>query len=473
LEGKKYDIIEWKVRDMAGGRTGKRVKEEGSKEMMVLKKIMLILAILLCLIIPASGFVSNAPTVSGSVYGKQFTDINGHWAQKEITDWTSKGLAYGYDDGTFRPDNSITRAEFVTFLNRAFNLTQTADISFNDVSPSDWFYTDIQKAKAAGIVSGYEDNTFRPNNTITREEAMSIVVRLKKLPTVSNDYLSNFNDAYSVSDWAKDAVNTAVAYGLVSGYSDNTIGSGNSITRAEAIVILNRALRDLQIKPVPAPQSSKPDPATCSPDTVINIPDYNLSVCIRKALKKPTGDITAGDMQNLTSITNCQDCKSNSYLEIKDLSGLEYATNLQGLVLSFCPNIKSLKPLYEIKRSCLSLSLNNCNINDSNIRQLLPFKDSVKTFYLDVSNRRGVNNNEYANQITDLSIFSQFPNLYMLWIKGNPINYKDPKVYDDMCKLVLLKSEGGNGTWLDIEQDIIFAVGKDPYGRPIVYYYSR
>ncbi|QSZ28064.1 S-layer homology domain-containing protein [Aceticella autotrophica] len=166
----------------------------------MLKKICLILVLVLCLTIPASGFVGSS-TVSNSVYGKPaLTDISNHWANKEISDWVSKGLAYGYDNGTFKP-----------------------------------------------------------NNSITREEAMSIVVRLKKLPTVSTYYLPNFNDEYSVSNWAKDAVNTAVAYGLISGYSDNTVGPVGKITRAETVVLLNRALGDLQIKPAPKP-TLKPIP---------------------------------------------------------------------------------------------------------------------------------------------------------------------------------------------------------------------
>ncbi|QSZ27548.1 S-layer homology domain-containing protein [Aceticella autotrophica] len=212
-------------------------------------KVLALIIAMLMLIPSIAATALAAPT--NTTTAKQFTDIKGHWAEKEINDWASKGLIAGYEDNTFRPDNSVTRAEFVTFTNRAFNLTQTADITFKDVNKADWFYNEIQKAKAANIVSGYDDNTFRPNNFITREEAAAILTRLLKLQPVTQDALKGFKDASNVSDWAKDAVNTAVYYGLIKGYPDNTIGPDKPITRAETVVILNRAL-NLQQTPTPS-----------------------------------------------------------------------------------------------------------------------------------------------------------------------------------------------------------------------------
>lgn len=70
----------------------------------------------------------------------QPSDIKGHWAEKQINDWVNKDLAKGYPGGTFKPDNSITRAEFITLVNRAFGFTEKAQVSFSDVSSKDWFY---------------------------------------------------------------------------------------------------------------------------------------------------------------------------------------------------------------------------------------------------------------------------------------------------------------------------------------------
>lgn len=68
------------------------------------------------------------------------TDISGHWAEKVITQWQEKGLISGYEDGTFKPDNSVTRAEFVIILNKALGFTQKGNVTFSDVSANAWYY---------------------------------------------------------------------------------------------------------------------------------------------------------------------------------------------------------------------------------------------------------------------------------------------------------------------------------------------
>jgi len=82
-------------------------------------------------------------------------DIGGHWAEDTIAKWVEQGLISGYTDGTFRPDNSITRAEFMALVNRAFGFNKKAAIGFFDVSATDWFYDEIAKAVKAGYISGY------------------------------------------------------------------------------------------------------------------------------------------------------------------------------------------------------------------------------------------------------------------------------------------------------------------------------
>ncbi|QSZ27550.1 S-layer homology domain-containing protein [Aceticella autotrophica] len=237
-------------------------------------KISALIIAILMLISNIAATALAAPT--NTTTAKQFTDIKGHWAEKEINDWISKGLIAGYEDNTFRPDNSVTRAEFVTFTDRSNNLTQTTDITFKDVKSTDWFYKEIQKAKAANIVSGYDDNTFRPNNSITREEAAAILTRLLKLQPVTQDALKGFKDASQFSDWAKDAVNTAVYYGLIKGYPDNTVGPDNLITRAETVVILNRALN---LQQTPAQTSTIYDKAgTYGPQTGMNTINGDVTI---------------------------------------------------------------------------------------------------------------------------------------------------------------------------------------------------
>ncbi|PHO07554.1 hypothetical protein BFT35_05635 [Thermoanaerobacterium thermosaccharolyticum] len=208
------------------------------------KVLSLIISILMLMpVFSVNGYAGTDSSV-GIV---QFSDVNGHWAETTINDWAKKGLISGYTDGTFKPNNSVTRAEFLAFINRSFNLTQTADINFKDVKSTDWFYNDLRIAKAANIIDGYEDNTMRPNNSITREEAAAIVARLLNLRESGQDLLIKFKDSSQVSEWSKGSLNALVANGLIAGYDDNTISPKQPITRAEAVVLLSRA-QNLQQK---------------------------------------------------------------------------------------------------------------------------------------------------------------------------------------------------------------------------------
>lgn len=78
----------------------------------------------------------------------QVSDIAGHWAEKQIKAWMEKGWASGYADGSFRPNNSVTRAEFMTLANRAFGFKETTEINYSDVISTAWYYGEIAKAKA-------------------------------------------------------------------------------------------------------------------------------------------------------------------------------------------------------------------------------------------------------------------------------------------------------------------------------------
>ena len=109
--------------------------------------------------------LSTAMTVSSvaPVFGAS-SDVFGHWAELTITKWQNEGRIGGYEDGTFKPDKAITRAEFVRLLNSAAPTAFTAStsINFSDVKESDWFYADVAKAVGGRVASGFEDGTFRP-----------------------------------------------------------------------------------------------------------------------------------------------------------------------------------------------------------------------------------------------------------------------------------------------------------------------
>ncbi|MGI6205083.1 MAG: S-layer homology domain-containing protein [Anaerovoracaceae bacterium] len=165
-----------------------------------------------------------------------FSDISGHWAKAYITKAVSLGIVSGYPDGTFRPDNSVSRAEFTHMLNAALGNTGTEEPSFSDITSSEWYYNDVCKSVAAGYIAGYEDGTFRPVKTITRQEAAAIIARIVPAYGSEGD-LSKFSDASSVADWAETSMEKMVGKGYISG-SDGKLNPESNLTRAEAVKII-------------------------------------------------------------------------------------------------------------------------------------------------------------------------------------------------------------------------------------------
>lgn len=167
------------------------------------------------------------------------TDITGHWAKNSIDRLVKMGAITGYPDNTFKPDNAITRAEFATVLVKALNLSQTSGKVFDDTS-GHWASSYISTAAAYGIVTGYDEYTFAPDNQITREQIAAMVVRAKNLSTATA--ATEFIDSYDISPWAESAVATAAAYGIIGGYPDNSFQPLNNATRAEAATMIVRTL---------------------------------------------------------------------------------------------------------------------------------------------------------------------------------------------------------------------------------------
>lgn len=157
---------------------------------------------------------------------------------KELTSSYIKGDT----EGTFRPDDSITRAEFATIISRSLNKkmddAQSSDTNFNDVSSSDWYAKAIAFVQSMGLINGYEDGTFRPEASITRAEAAVIIMRVEK---IQGDVVTGTLTDIS-GNWAEKEILAAYAKGLISGYPDGTFRPENRITRAETVTMLNNVL---------------------------------------------------------------------------------------------------------------------------------------------------------------------------------------------------------------------------------------
>lgn len=186
-------------------------------------------------------------TSLGFTYSDNFDDITNHWANEEIEKCFERQIITGFPDGSFRPDDKITRAEFITLVNRAFALTETSEINFVDVKQTDWYYSEIGKAIKKGFVLGCQDGTIRPEQFITREEVAVMLFRVLDMQ-ISNDLdsISLFTDAEDIANWSKTQVNEIVKLGFMIGCYNGEFKPQSLITRAESAVILNRILESFE-----------------------------------------------------------------------------------------------------------------------------------------------------------------------------------------------------------------------------------
>jgi hypothetical protein len=180
------------------------------------------------------GAKSDPISVTPTPIGLFFKDVpQDSWAANYISHLAGEGLVGGYPDGTFRPNNSITRAEFakIIILGLKESPNPTYKGYFKDVSSSHWAVGYIERAKELGIISGYPDQTFRPNNFITRAEIAKMVVVAGGYQLVTSG--ATFSDV-SKNHWAYAYILTARQKQIVSGYPDGTFRPNNNASRAEA-----------------------------------------------------------------------------------------------------------------------------------------------------------------------------------------------------------------------------------------------
>ncbi|MBF8984603.1 S-layer homology domain-containing protein [Lutibacter sp. B2] len=167
-------------------------------------------------------------------------DVKGHWAEENIMNLIRKGAVNGYEDGTFKPNNNITRAEFATILVKAFNLEAKIGTIFEDTKDH-WAKDYIKVASVHGIVSGYNDTTFGPDELITREQMAVMIGKAANLNKSINE--STFKDAKQISEWAKPYVAKANEAKFIAGYNDNTFKPKANAKRAEAMTIIANAIK--------------------------------------------------------------------------------------------------------------------------------------------------------------------------------------------------------------------------------------
>lgn len=195
-----------------------------------------------------------------------FTDLPlSHWACRQIEYAAKKGIISGDGDGTCRPDDSVTRAEFVQMIANSFDLERPATGSpkidflehndtkgapegknFTDVTKDDWYFTAVDWGSRAGVINGYADGSFGVSDSITRQDAAVILARVKEACSIVIDKKVSaveFVDVSDIAQYAVDAVKELQQYDVINGYEDGSFQPAGNITRAEAIKLIYTMLR--------------------------------------------------------------------------------------------------------------------------------------------------------------------------------------------------------------------------------------
>ncbi|MCC3375225.1 GLUG motif-containing protein [Cohnella sp. REN36] len=169
------------------------------------------------------------------------SDIAGHWAEPEILQSVNRGIVTGYPDGTFKPNHIATRAEFTVMLVKLLKPQGTdAALTFSDATKiGAWAKSAVAQAVQAGYIRGYDDGSFRPDEAITRAEMTAMIANALQLSADSSD-ATGFADEESIPAWAKGAVAALRKSGFIQGNESNQFHPNDKTTRAEAVTVLLR-----------------------------------------------------------------------------------------------------------------------------------------------------------------------------------------------------------------------------------------
>lgn len=175
-----------------------------------------------------------------------FSDIQNHWAKPFIQGLLDKELISGFSDGTFKPDDKMTRAQYAALLVKAFNPSAKRDgINFTDVADDFWAKDVIQQAYRGEFLSGFPDNSFKPNDNVQRAQVIVSLVNGLGLSASDGTVLSTYRDRDAIPDYAKDEVNTATKKEMVVSYpKTEQLNPTKDATRAEVAAMVYQALVD-------------------------------------------------------------------------------------------------------------------------------------------------------------------------------------------------------------------------------------
>ncbi|MBW4578298.1 MAG: DUF3747 domain-containing protein [Tildeniella nuda ZEHNDER 1965/U140] len=199
----------------------------------------------------------TSETIPSSIKLTAFVDTQSSWAKNYIDALSAQKIISGFEDGTFRPDEPVTRVQFAAIVSKAFAAleSQRAGITFKDIQPNFWGAQAIQTAYQKGFMSGYPDSTFKPNQQIPRVESLVSLASGLKLSSTTTDALSFYQDAAQIPSWANGAIAAATDRRLVVNYPRvKELNPTRPATRAEVAAFVYQALADAgQLPAIPSP----------------------------------------------------------------------------------------------------------------------------------------------------------------------------------------------------------------------------
>ncbi|MBU6452227.1 MAG: S-layer homology domain-containing protein [Cyanobacteria bacterium REEB67] len=260
----------------------------------------------------------NVPAASAPIYSDtdnsayngpdnavKYKDVTGYWGEPYVSTLAARGILGGFPDGTFHPNDNITRAQFAAIAVKALNVPPNTGVSsFNDVPAKYWAAPAIGAVSNAGLVTGFPDSTFKPEDKLTRAQAL--VILAKALGNVSADArdLSNYSDASTVPSWALPSVSRAASAHIIANFPDAATIAPNALaTRGEVAALMYQTLLALH-KPLPRitigllpqyagaqvlvpGQSSQPAQASVPAVETLHLDNVEVS---------PAGKLAAGDV---------------------------------------------------------------------------------------------------------------------------------------------------------------------------------
>ncbi|MBW4700299.1 MAG: S-layer homology domain-containing protein [Aphanocapsa lilacina HA4352-LM1] len=191
-------------------------------------------------------------SATGGAQAAEFKDIAGYWGASYIDTLVDRRFIAGFPDGTFRPNAPVTRAQLAAMAARAFDLpeSQVSNLTFKDVSPNDWAAGAIAAVADRGLASGFVDGNFRPEDLLTRAQAIVIFSQVLGRSSQNNTAgtLTGYNDAAAVPDWARPGIEKAAAASIIVSYPDPNVLKPNTVaTRGEVAAMMYQTLIRLGI----------------------------------------------------------------------------------------------------------------------------------------------------------------------------------------------------------------------------------